>query len=319
MISIIIPIYNAEKYLKYCLESIKKQNYSDYEVLMIDDGSTDNSKNICKKYQLNDKKFRLIEKENGGSASARNLGLLNAQGDYIAFVDADDYIEYDYLSKLYHLINKYNADIAQCSFKKVFQYESCNKNKNGYKISTYSNKEVLEKFCEKQEYLSIAVLWNKLYKKELFQNLEFPVNKGIDDEYLICNIIDRAKSIVITDEILYYYYMSENSQMRSKPSLKQLDCIEAIEKQLDFFLCQGYDDLYNKLLYRYYRCIIWGYYYVKDFFPEEKKILSNLNKKRKKWYKVLFNKKIKVIDKIEIIVKYYFPNVFNFIHRKVRR
>lgn len=319
MISIIIPIYNAEKYLEYCLESIKKQNYLDYEVLMIDDGSTDNSKNICKKYQLNDKKFRLIEKENGGSASARNLGLLNAQGDYIAFVDADDYIEYNYLSKLYHLIKKYNADIAQCSFKKVFQYESCNKNESGYKINIYSNKEVLEKFCEKQEYLSIAVLWNKLYKKELFQDLEFPVNKGIDDEYLICNIIDKAKNIVITNEILYYYYMSENSQMRSKPSLKQLDCIEAIEKQLDFFLCQGYEDLYNKLLYRYYRCIIWGYFYVKEFFPEEKEILSNLNKKRKKWYIVLFNKKISMIDKIEIIVKYYFPNIFNFIHRKVRR
>lgn len=318
MISIIIPIYNAKKYLNRCLNSILYQKYENYEVLMINDGSTDGSDLICLEFQNKDNRFKLITKDNGGSATARNTGLDLAKGDHIVFVDADDYIDKNYLLDLHSTMVKTKSDIVQCEFQITYiDNELERKQNNNFRI--IDKHEMFEMFCNKKTYLSVAVLWNKIYKKELFNGLRFPINKGIDDEYLICQIINNSSTIAILNSKLYYYFMSENSQMRnSKPSLKKIDNIDALEMQLSFFYDNNMKDIYNMLLYRYNACVISGYNYVKKYFPNEIELKKCLKKKRKKWIKVLFTKNINIHDKLLLIIRRFFPRIFNFVHRGVR-
>ncbi len=317
MISIIIPVYNAQTYIERCLKSIQCQSFVDFEVLIIDDGSTDNTYNISFNFSVLDKRFRVFHKENGGSASARNVGLKLAKGAYVAFIDADDYVHPDYLIRLYSIAKENDVEIVQCGFivvtddteKTIFKSE---------RISFYTNIDFLENFCRKETYLKTAVLWNKLYKKELFEGLKFPEGKGIDDEYLIYKVIYRAEKIAECDNNLYYYYMSCNSQMRSAPTLKRIDSVEAIEGQLDFFNSIKQKKLYNMLLYRYYSNVVGAYYFVKEYFPDEKETLLKLKKKKKNWKNALQVKEIPVKDKILLCFKVFFPKIFRKLYRKVR-
>lgn len=320
MVSIIVPVYNAEKYLKKCVNSILKQNYPDFEILLINDGSTDRSGEICDIFESQDERVRVIHKKNEGSASARNLGIAQAKGEYIAFVDADDFISENYLSTLVGTLERTEADIVQCQFQKVNSYqgniEPCTPQKD---IKIYSNIDALEAFCGKKEYLSTAVLWNKLYKKELFRKLSFPIGRGIDDEYLICRIVYRAKRIAVISDVLYYYYMSPNSQMRSAPSLKKLDNIDALEGQIRFLRKVNQPRLANMLMYRYYSSIIDGYYYVKKNFPNETELQKKLKKKKRMFYVAILTKEVEIKDKCLLVFRNYFPRFFERMHTKLKK
>lgn len=315
MISIIVPIYNAEQYLNRCMESILKQTFQNYEILLIDDGSTDSSGKICNEYALSDGRIRVYHKLNGGSASARNLGLKEANGDYIVFIDADDIVSPDYLSLLYQTMIDNDADIVQCAYKSILSYEKQYTEDyiDAYNLKNiYTNIEYLRLFCDKSTYLSTAVLWNKLYRKHLFTDLEFMEGKGIDDEFLIYKIIFRAKRVAVISNVLYYYYLSPGSQMRSNvPTLKRLDCIDAIEQQLEFFKQINNIELYNMLLYRYYSAIIEGYYYVKKYFKSNKILLDNLKNKKKNYKEALRVKETSSMDKILLLIRYHFPSLFH--------
>lgn len=316
MISIIVPVYNAEKYLDRCFGSVLNQSYIDYEVIIVDDGSTDGSPDICKKWTKVDKRFRYFYKTNGGSASARNYGLKKVRGEFISFIDADDYVDINFLKKMYNGIQITDADIVQCSFEKTINdFEVEKENLSDERV--YTNIEFLGKFCSKSTYLKTAVLWNKLYKKKLFNNIEFPEGKGIDDEYVICEVIFKADYICEIDDILYFYYMSPNSQMRSKPSLKSVDSVEAIEKQLEFFKRIEEPNLYNSLLYRYYSAVSGEYNLVKRFFPEQEELLKNLKEKLSPWKTALLKREIPFVDKILLIIRIRFPKLFERIHMKV--
>jgi glycosyltransferase involved in cell wall biosynthesis len=310
-ISVIIPIYNAEKYLEKCINSLLNQTYSDYELILVDDGSKDNSGNICDYYANKYSNIIVVHKENGGSASARNVGICKAKGNYISFVDSDDYVKDNFLERMVELANIYNADLVECSFKIVKNYNDdlIEKDDKCKTIKKMSNNEMLEAFCSKKDYLKSAVLWNKLIKKELFSNLRFIEGKGIDDEYIIHEILYRSKiSIVINDE-LYFYYMSEGSQMRSGYSLKALDSIEAIENQLKFFKDINNKKLYNMLLYRYFSAICINYYLVKSLFENKTDLIIDLNQKRKNWGNALLVKEIPICDKLILILKRFFPAI----------
>lgn len=318
MISIIIPAYNAEKYIERCLKSIQNQSYLNYEVIIIDDGSTDHTAEICKEWSVSDERIRYFYKKNGGSASARNYGLKCVNGDYISFIDADDYVDKNFLMQMYNCIINTKADIVQCDFMKTTSLKEIQK-ENRYEIKMYNNIEFLQAFCNKSSYLKTAVLWNKLYKKILFDGIEFPEKRGIDDEFVICEVIYKAKVICEINDILYYYYMSPNSQMRSAPTLKSIDNVEAIEGQLNFFKTINQPGLYNCLLYRYYSSVSGAYHLVQDYFPEQRKLLIELNKKLSTWKNVFWVKEIPFKDKILLIFRIKFPKVFKKIHMKVSR
>lgn len=211
LISIIIPVYNVENYLEQCLDSVINQNLNDIEIICVNDGSTDNSLNILKKFASQDKRIRIISKENGGQASARNLGIQEANGKYISFVDSDDFIKNDMLTKLYEIAETYDLDIAMC---KVSLYDNnsgkINNNAWYYKLGVFENcnKKIFNHNDTHEFTCEISVTpYNKIYKTSLLKenNILFPEGLIFEDEKFFYDVYLRAKKVSIVDEFLYYY------------------------------------------------------------------------------------------------------------------
>lgn len=204
MISVIVPVYNVEKYLDKCLESILRQTFKDFECIIVDDGSPDNSNIIIDKYLKLDQRFKVIHQKNMGLSAARNTGLDIAKGDYIVFVDSDDYIADDYLEKFALKIADTDTDIVICGFIEAYKdYEKS-------KVFAAESTEVI-----KQNVLADvwpSYVWNKCYKKDLFANVRFPVGKIFEDILTIPEVCLYARKIVcIPDKLYYYNRQNENS------------------------------------------------------------------------------------------------------------
>lgn len=231
-ISIIVPIYNVEKYLDTCINSICNQSYTNLEIILIDDGSPDNCSEICDNWKIKDDRIIVIHQKNGGLSNARNTGIDICTGKYIIFIDSDDYIDRNMVKKLYDNINKTKSDISICDY-----YLEKNK-----KISLNNYPEVI--FCttasDKFDYLFneystvTTVAWNKIYKRQLFEKLRYPDGKIHEDEFVICELLEMADKISYMLEPLYYYVQRNNSIMKQF-NLKRFDCVEALEKRIDFF------------------------------------------------------------------------------------
>lgn len=208
MISVIVPIYNVEKYLNRCLDSIKNQTYTDFEVLMIDDGSTDRSQEIARNYQ-NDTRFKLFIQTNQGQGAARNLGLDNIKGDYICFIDSDDYVEEKYLEILFNALIMNDADISQCGVMRVWE--------DGRKVNLGFQDNNEDVYTDIKGYIQTAPFsfWNKIYKAELFDGLRFPAGIKFEDFALAPQVYSRAKKIVSVPDRLYNYLWRNNSTTTS--------------------------------------------------------------------------------------------------------
>ena len=244
-ISVIVPIYNVEDYLPKCIDSIISQTYRDLEIILVDDGSTDNCSKICDEYKKKDIRIKVIHKENGGLPSARNTGLDIANGSLIGFVDSDDYIEPTMYEKLYDNMKKNHSDISICNYYKV--------NNNRKKIMV---KEIeLKEFCSvgRDKFTNIhskyatlmSIAWNKLYKKEIFNDIRYPDGQIYEDSYIICNLLEKAKKISFILEPLYYYVYRKNSIINSF-SIKQFDIMKSFNKKIEVFNEKGYIDLVTK-------------------------------------------------------------------------
>ena len=245
-ISIIVPIYKVEKQLDRCIKSILNQTFINFELILVDDGSPDNCGKICDEYKRKDKRVKVIHKENGGLSDARNTGLNIATGKYIGFVDSDDIIHPEMYERMYNCINKYNADIVQCKFKKFKSIEDINKlsNINNANIEYYTSKEAIIDMIDNNK-INVNT-WNKLYKRELFENERFPKGKIHEDEFLTYKLIYKSNKVAYINEELYYYYQNDNGIMNGSNLLKRLDRIEALEERSNFFLKYGDKDLYDK-------------------------------------------------------------------------
>ena len=176
MVSVIIPIYNVEKYLKKCIESVINQTFSDLEIILVNDGSTDNCKEICEDYKSKDNRIKFIHKSNGGLSSARNAGIQVATGDYYTFIDSDDYIMSDMIEQLVYMAQLTDADISLC----------CKTNQeNGFeeginkKIEIFTKEEALKCILTEKKILTSA--WGKLYKRKLFNEVRYPDGKIYED------------------------------------------------------------------------------------------------------------------------------------------
>lgn len=226
MISIIIPIYNCEKFLPRCLESILSQSYSDYEVLLVNDGSTDGTAMVCNEYVAKSKgKFRYIEKKNGGVSSARNIGLNNVKGEYICFVDADDYVHQDYLRCLYEAYSE-DADLVICGYHNpelcIFNIEAIN-----------SADEIIKLILGK---VNNTCVWNKLFRYELLDNIYFADDIYMGEDALFCvEYAKRCNRAVVVNKALYYYELPTASILyRENPNFlkKYMSLIEAPKRML---------------------------------------------------------------------------------------
>lgn len=257
MISVIVPIYNVEKYLERCVNSILNQTYKNIEIILVNDGSPDQCLNICKKYKNTDKRIKIIDKKNGGLSSARNAGLDIAQGEYISFIDSDDWIEMDFLEVLRTNLIKSDSDIAQCEFKKVYDNNIKNKDLENktYNTEKISNIKALENLYN-ENYISTVVFWNKLYKKEIFTNLRFKEGIINEDEDLIYKVLYKSKSIINVKIKLYNYLIREDSIMGESINYKKLDIIEIMQERILFFKSRKLELLEKLTLQAYFRILI---------------------------------------------------------------
>ncbi len=247
-ISVIIPIYNQEKYLEKCLGSIAVQTYPYLEVLMIDDGSTDETEEICKRFQSKDDRFKYIRKKNAGVASARNKGLDSVTGDLIGFVDPDDWIEANFYERLMALYHQCNADIVSCGRQEVFTENE--------KVDLGKEYEVI--CCDKAQALALLVenqkvkshLWNRIYRPSVFENLRFEEGRVYEDIWILHQVFVKAEKFVFTEEPLYHYRQHPLSIVRAVTLKKQLDHCYAHQCRHDF-LIRSYPNLEKDIIQNY--------------------------------------------------------------------
>ena len=208
-ISIIIPVYNVENYLKRCLESIVNQTYKNLEIILVDDGSTDNSGKICDEYKEKDKRIIVIHKENGGLSDARNAGIDIATGNYIGFIDSDDFADVRMYEILLNNLKSTNSDISICNLYKFSNEKEIYKTEEIEKLTVYDRKNFFENMYN--DLLVSVLAWNKLYKKEIFSDIRYPKGKIIEDAAILHYIIGKCDKIVITNLELIYYFCRDNS------------------------------------------------------------------------------------------------------------
>lgn len=241
LISIIVPVYNAEEYLVRCLDSLIEQSYHKLEIILIDDGSADKSENICMEYANKDNRIKYYRKENGGAASARNFGIGKATGKYIGFVDSDDIIHKDMFKTLYGNMFNNKADLSICE---VVRFTDIPRYTNENKITIYDQVETLKILLEDKKICSYSV--NKLCKRELIKDIKYPEEKLQEDVGTIYKFIIKSKRVVYSNSQLYGYYTRSDSITNSLTSKFIYDYFEMIEKRENDL--QGYGiDSYLKL------------------------------------------------------------------------
>ncbi len=233
LISIIVPVYKVEKYLRKCVDSILAQTYTNLEIILVDDGSPDNCGRICDEYAVKDSRVIVIHQKNGGLSAARNAGLDIATGDYIGFVDSDDYIATDMYEKLHSALTENKADVSICNYAYVDSHYRLLNKESPIKKEVLNNTEIIEKTAEKNYWYFITVV-NRLYKAKLFFKLRFEIGKTNEDEFIAHKIFCQCKKIAVIEDYLYYYFQREDSIMGRTVTIKRADGVEGIYKRLQF-------------------------------------------------------------------------------------
>lgn len=235
-ISVIIPVYNVEKYIRKCLESVLEQTFSGLEIIIIDDGSTDESGNICDFYAKQDQRIHVFHNVNNqGLAAARNRGVREASAKYIGFVDSDDYISKNMFQELLYIIEKDNGDIAICG------YNVCGNREESVKLKEkiYNRNEATTLLLKNKIH---SFVWNKLFKKDLFQGLYFAEGKCYEDVRIMSKLFLNANRIICTSKCLYYYNVRENSITGNTRYEKSWEYVESLEQRCMDLLNTNYMD-----------------------------------------------------------------------------
>lgn len=306
LISIIIPVYNVEKYLERCIKSVIEQTYSNIEIILINDGSTDKSGEICCKFEKEDKRIVQITKDtNEGVASARNTGLKRAKGEYLAFIDSDDYVCRNYIETLLELCLRNNAEISECGLIVGEDDRYPFENRVGSKVEIYDGIEYLRNMYSFSNSEGFPC---KLYKRYLFEGIECPVGRIMEDVATTYKVAYRAKRVVYIREQLYYYFRSKDSIIRGKFGLYRLDGLKLYEERFHFFLKIGERELYERAQQQYEAVLLKWYYCVKKDYPEEKITIKEMHKKICETYLILKKShEIKTVVKIGAFIGTHMP------------
>ena len=301
LISIIVPVYNVEKYLQKCIESIINQTYTNIEIILVDDGSNDKCPKICDEYLKKDNRISAFHKKNGGLSDARNYGIKEAKGEYISFVDSDDFVDNNYIEEMYKIIKEDDSDIAITSNRVIYSSKTIDKS-NGERI-TLKPKDALKRMLLDD---GIDVSANfKLYKKSLFDNVKFPLNRWYEDAATTYKILDKTEKISFYSVATYNYFMRDNSISRNKFSEKKLDLILSTNEMSDYI-----SKKYPELTFACERRKIYAYMSVLSQLAvtdlKYPKIQKDLIKYvRKNGMKFLFSKSVALRDKIGIFCCYF--------------
>ena len=225
LISVIVPVYKVEAYLDKCISSIVNQTYKNLEIILVDDGSSDNCPAMCDAWAAKDSRIIVIHQTNSGSGAARNAGLSIASGEFISFIDSDDYLLPDMLDTLYSCLIQTGVDIAECGYYQVHSSSALLGDKSTGDIRIFSTEEALLNNIE--DSICRQLVWNKLYKRSTISDARFIAGKFIDDEFWTYRVLGNATKVAVIDKKLYCYRQQGTSIMHQDFSLRRLDALEA--------------------------------------------------------------------------------------------
>lgn len=272
-VSVIVPVYNAEQYIHRCLKSLIDQSYGNLEIILVDDGSTDESGKLCDDYAAEDIRIKVIHQENSGQGTARNTGLNAAVGDYIAFVDSDDYVAPYMYEKIINIFLEKEVDIV-CFDLHIGYEEDYSFSQKNAEVEVYEGIDFLRSLYEIKNFDSSVL---KVYRKELFNNVRFPIGRTMgEDVGTVYKLIYKAKKIAKYKNEIYYYYQSPGSTMRGKFSLDKAEECNSFKERLMFFKNIGEISLYERALLQYEAVVLRSLYFVKKLYPEESVLILKL-------------------------------------------
>lgn len=309
LISVVVPVYKVEKYIHRCVDSIIAQSFSDFDIVLVDDGSPDNCGKICDEYALKDNRIHVIHKENGGLSDARNAGIdwafENSNSEWLTFIDSDDWIHSKYLEALYNAVKKSGCEISICGFEET---EGNNPNVDEERlqpIMVYTE----EFFCEKN--VNAIVAWGKLYKKELFREICYPVGKLHEDEFTTYKLIFMYERLSFVDQPLYFYFINPEGITKREWNPRRLDVMEALENQIEFFKMHGFNDAFLYSL----RSIVSNtthQYLTVSSLNKKTKYLGFFKKKMRKYLKICQKHKLYSFSKSRYYYDIAYPNIMKF-------
>lgn len=257
MISVVIPVYCVEQYIDRCIRSILNQTYGNFEIILVDDGSPDNSGALCDAFAKMDERVKAYHKSNGGPSEARNFGVAQARGSYIAFVDSDDYLSPEYLEYLHHLIKKYDADVSVC----------CRVKADSDSVTFGSDESLLEerlmngmeasKELMGDLYVELVTVWGKLYRSEIVKKYPYEVGRFHEDEATTCKYYYEAKKVCMGNRCLYAYYQNPDSFMHTKGNTLNTDAIWAMEHRALFYEEKNEKTLADLAWHRLFKYYVW--------------------------------------------------------------
>lgn len=307
IISVIVPIYNVEKYLARCVDSIVNQTYKNLEIILVDDGSPDRCPQMCDDYAEKDSRIKVVHKKNGGLSDARNAGMAVATGEYISFIDSDDYVSDDFFECLLDVMNKENSDIAECSVVKFYEDNRFDEFSDDLSVKTYDAKDAMSALIAENPFHQHV--WNKLYKTELVKDIPYAVGKLNEDEFWTYQVFGRASKVAKLNKTMYYYFQRSSSIMGVGYNIRRLDALEGkanrqkyIENNFPELSTQAKIDLYGSCMFAYQSVL-------KFMSGADKKKALELIRKYRKMYNLSFDE-IKLADKSAR--KYFYLAKCNF-------
>ncbi|MBR2786193.1 MAG: glycosyltransferase [Clostridia bacterium] len=308
LISVVVPIYNVENYLNKCVTSIINQSYTNLEIILVDDGSSDGCPSMCDNFKSEDSRIIVIHKENGGLSDARNAGIDIAKGKYITFVDSDDYIEKDMIEILYKTATTNSAQISTCMFKRFEEGETPKANEEG-KLLVLSNEEALQDMMYQKNCTTSA--WAKLYDMSLFDGIRYPKGKICEDLPTTYLLFSKAKTIVLNTSEKYYYLQRKNSIINSKFKLARMDALQFAVDETEY-IEKNHSKIINSAINREFMEAVFILIQIplsKEYKSEIKKIRNCIHKNR---FTVLTDGMSK--RKIRLLALISYLGIFNLKH-----
>lgn len=309
-ISIIVPAYKVEEYLDRCIESIVNQTYENLEIILVDDGSPDNCPAICDSWAQKDSRVKVIHKENGGVSSARNAALDIASGDYIGFVDSDDWIEPDMYEILMKNAEEYDAEISRCAG--FFDYDDRSESfSETESVTILEGRELVKSIVSDSSY---ANLWTGIYSKNLFASVRFDSDIAVGEDWLMNYLLNKAANRkVIVKEHKYHYVQRQSSALHSDGAKRYSDMIKVVNIFWNNEFSNGFkaelSGVYSKFIIDYFNCVIRSN--TKD--DKTKAMRDDLRSKIKKLCG------ISNLRKVQLFVIAYFPQLYAAIYKVMRR
>lgn len=323
LISVIVPVYNIEKYLERCVNSIREQTYTNLEILLVDDGSTDSSGIICDKFAEEDNRVRVFHKENGGSSSARNLGIAEAKGEYLGFVDSDDYISANMYELLVGAIHEFQAEVAQVGRDEI--------DEEGKRLPDICVPPKQKVFIESKDFLRELLMHRgdcsfctKLVKKSLFENGTFPLGELNEDFRLFVSFLDKIRGVVSLPQQTYhvFYRIGSNTRKEDKNAFSRvfMDNVNNADRA-EKIVAEKFPEL-ESVAFRF------GMFQRMDYFlhipvvqmqKENAQYVAICRYVRKNWWKAIKNEFLTAKNKIYITLFAVAPKTVRVIHKKLKR